>query len=436
MKPPLPVRFYYGWVIVGVSIISLAAWFGVRGGFSVFLPALAAEFGWQRGPASGVQSVALLAYTCIAPLVGTLIDRHGPRRVILSGLALTVIGLLLCANIASLTQFYIYFGLVLGGGVTAIGLVSYTAILPHWFVARRGLASGLAVSGMGLGVFLVVPLVQWLIVAWDWRTAFVVLAGLYAVLLLPINGLLLRHTPDQVGQRPDGRPNGGDGVQAPEPVGPGWTLARAAGSGRFWALLFFPFFMLMGMYVVLVHFVAFTTDLGVAPGTAAWAFAVMGLMSTLARVGWGWLSDRTSRELTYTLGVGLVILGYGMMAFMASSGRSDPLWPVVIVFGLGWGCSAPMFMATAADLYAGPSIGMIYGLVEGVLGAGAALGGWLAGLIFDLHGGYTWAFIMGAATAVVSCIGMWLAAPRHGPPGQTTGAARMPGEGETPEPVG
>ena len=155
------VRFkglFYGWIIVGVALVSMAFWLGIRTSFSVFYVALLEDFSWSRGDSAGVQSMALITYTILAPLVGGLIDRFGPRRVIVPGVLILSLGLGLCATIDSLTQFYILYGVIMGSGISAIGIVSYSAILAHWFEKKRGLASGIAVSGMGLGTFALVPL--------------------------------------------------------------------------------------------------------------------------------------------------------------------------------------------------------------------------------------------------------------------------------------
>jgi MFS family permease len=92
---PLQRRFYYGWVIVGLSMISMSFWFGIRATFSVFFVALIDHFHWGRAEAAGAYSITMLSYMIMAPIVGTLVDRIGPRKVILPGIVLTGLGLLL-----------------------------------------------------------------------------------------------------------------------------------------------------------------------------------------------------------------------------------------------------------------------------------------------------------------------------------------------------
>jgi MFS family permease len=130
--------FYYGWIIVAVALISMAFWLGIRSSFSVFYVALLEEFPWNRGSSAGVQSMALLTYTILAPLVGGLIDRFGPRRVVVPGILLLALGLVLCSTVDTLTQFYLLYGVVMGSGITCIGIVTYSAILAHWFEKKTG----------------------------------------------------------------------------------------------------------------------------------------------------------------------------------------------------------------------------------------------------------------------------------------------------------
>jgi MFS family permease len=133
------VGFYYGWIIVAVALISMAFWLGIRSSFAVFFVTLLEEFPWNRADSAGVLSVALITYTVMAPLVGGLIDRFGPRRVIIPGILILAFGLMLCSTIETLTQFYLLYGVVTGTGISCIGIVSYAAILAHWFEKKRRL---------------------------------------------------------------------------------------------------------------------------------------------------------------------------------------------------------------------------------------------------------------------------------------------------------
>jgi OFA family oxalate/formate antiporter-like MFS transporter len=411
-------RMYYGWIIVFIGLISMAFWFGIRTSFSVFYVALLDVFPWTRGESAGVQSMALITYTFLAPLVGGLIDRFGPRRVIVPGVVIFALGLALCAKIETLLQFYLLYGIFMGAGVTCIGIVSYSAILAHWFEKKRGLASGIAVSGMGLGTFAFVPFSQYLIALWGWRMTFVVLGALSLVVLLPLNALFLRHKPQDLGLNPDGLKHEesqirqSSGAAVPAGLKEDRGLKEIATTGSFWALMAFPFLAVIGVYVVLVHNVKFMVDQGVPPMTAALIFSLAGVISSFFRIFWGWLSDRIGREITYTLGMLSICLGVLSLVAMGMAGSKGLVYAFSVFFGIGWGVTAPMFMAAAADLFKGRVFGLVYGILEGCIGIGAAFGAWVAGFIFDSAQSYQWAFNVALFVFALSGFIMWLAAPR------------------------
>jgi MFS family permease len=413
------LKLYYGWIIVTVALISMAFWFGIRSSFSVFYVALLEDFAWNRGDSAGVQSMALITYTVLAPLVGGLIDRFGPRRVVVPGILVLALGLILCRTIENLTQFYLFYGVVMGSGITCIGIVTYSAILAHWFEKRRGLASGLAVSGMGLGTFVLVPLSQSLISMWGWRLTFVVLGGLVLIIVLPLNALFLRHKPLEMGQCVDGFEDntafnqGGSCAMEANDTEFRWTSRKVVSSARFWALMTFSFFSIIGIYVVVVHSVRFLVDQGVAKMTAALILAMVGAISSVFRIFWGWLSDRIGREITYTMGISCGFLGVSSLLLFEPFRSPLLIYSFFVFFGMGWGVTAPMFMAVSADLFQGRIYGLIYGFVEAAVGIGAAFGSWVAGFIFDRTQSYQMAFVLVIVCMLLSCIFIWLAAPRR-----------------------
>jgi len=411
-------KIYYGWIIVVVGFISMAFWFGIRSSFSIFYVALLEDYPWSRGGAAGVQSMALITYTILAPLVGGLIDRFGPRRIIGLGILILSIGLILCASVTKLSQFYYMYGVFMAAGITCISIVSYSAIIAHWFEKKRGLANGIAVSGMGLGTFLFVPISQHFISLWGWRCGFVVLGMLVLIILMPINTILLRHKPQELGLKPDG-------LKEMEPSSVkrlvkessnwseiDWTIKKVLRRGRFWALILFPFLAVIGVYIVLVHHVKFLVDIGIDAMNAAFIFAVAGFISTFFRIFWGWLSDRIGREKTYTIGIFCICIGVCSLLLIDTLGGKVLVYLFSIFFGIGWGVTAPMFMSVAADLFKGRMFGLIYGIVEGGIGIGGAFGAWVAGYIFDTTQTYQGAFVLAIIVFILSCLFIWLAAPR------------------------
>jgi MFS family permease len=290
--------------------------------------------------------------------------------------------------------------------------------IAHWFEKKRGLASGIAVSGMGLGTFLLVPISQHFIDLWGWRPAFVGFGVLVLVILFPLNIIFLRHKPQELGLRPDGlkelEPSSARRAAEKTSNWPeiDWTINKVLRTGRFWALAVFPFLAVIGVYIVLVHHVKFLVDIGIDKMTAAFIFALTGFISTFFRIFWGWLSDHIGREKTYTIGIFFICIGVGSLILLDILPEKLFVYSFLIFFGIGWGVTAPMFMSVAADLFKGKMFGLIYGIVEGGIGIGGAFGAWVAGYIFDTTQTYQGAFALAIIVFILSCLFIWLAAPR------------------------
>jgi len=416
-------KFYYGWVIVGLAMISMSFWFGVRSTFSVFFVALIDHFQWSRAEAAGAQSIAMLVYMIMAPIIGTLVDRIGPRKTILPGIFLLGLGFLLCTQIRSLFQFYLFFGVIVGVGVTCLSIAPFTVLLAHWFEHRRGTANGLASIGIGTGILFFVPLMQYLISVKGWQFAYLIFGLLVLMIPLPLSAFFLRHTPKELGLLPDGetlkRIEETDLKKVAETGMVGLPSKRDEMSyqdilknPRFWGLLLFPSLVSFGAYFIIVHHVKYLTDLGVDRSWAASLFAGIGALSGGFRFFWGWLSDRTGREIAFTLGMVCFTLGVLFLLLFETFRITPILYLFAACFGSGWGATAPLFMSIAADLYKGRNFGWIYGTLEGVLGIGAALGAYVGGAIFDRTGSYFWGFILIMIFNLISIPLVWLVAPR------------------------
>ncbi len=368
-----------------------------------------------------MQSVSFVVYTFAAPLVGALIDKYGPRKVVLPGIIVLSIGLVLSAYVRSLLHLYFIYGVVVAFGVTFISIIVYSAILSRWFQIRRGLASGIAVSGMGVGTFALVPLTQYLISAAGWRFAFIIIGIAVFLLLFPLTAIFLRHKPADLGLHIDGVTRVEDDIKSkgnrieivdPVWVNKQWSLRAAAAEWRFWATLIYSFLIIIPIYVLLIHGVKLLVDRGFSKMDAAFMIALAGLVSSAFKIFWGWLSDRIGREITFFLGAFALALGVFAVLLLE---RGAPSWFVyffVVLFGCGWGVTATTFMSVAADLFQGKSFGFIYGVNEAIVGLGSALGPWLGGFVFDWTGTYRIALLISIGASLASCPFLWIAAPR------------------------
>ena len=195
--------FFYGWIIVAVTFVTMAIGVNARTSFSLFFPPIIDEFGWERGVTAGAFSFGFLVSGAVSPLIGRMMDRLGPRAVMELGVALMAGGLLLAPLTTQPWHLYLTIGVMVGAGSICLGYSGQSLFLPNWFNRRRGLAMGLAFAGVGIGSVTLLPWVQHMIEQTGWRTACTAMGILVLVVLAPIN-LLLRKRPEDIGLEPDG----------------------------------------------------------------------------------------------------------------------------------------------------------------------------------------------------------------------------------------
>src|SRR5437868_11232041 len=183
--------FFYGWVIVAVTFITMAIGVNARTAFSLFFPPIIEEFGWERGITAGAFSFGFLVSGALSPLIGRMMDRHGPRAVMELGVILMGGGLLLAPLTTQPWHLYLTIGVLVGGGSVCLGYSGQSLFLPNWCVRKRGLAIGIAFAGVCIGSVVLLPLLQLMIEQTGWRTACCAMGILVLVVIAQIN-LLLR----------------------------------------------------------------------------------------------------------------------------------------------------------------------------------------------------------------------------------------------------
>lgn len=401
-------KIFYGWVIVAVSFLNLAVVFGIWYSFSVFLVAVAKDFGWQRAEASGVFSTFMIVQSLAAVMVGAFIDRLGPRIVFPAATILVAGGLFLTSTIESLFEYYLWYGFLTPIGICAIGYIAHSIVLPRWFERKRGLAIGIAMAGVGIGMQVMVPLTQYIIGMWGWRAAYRFLALFtFFTLFLP-NAILQRRSPETMGLKPDGGPSGpGERASGPKsrdiPVPIAGNMGAAVRTFSFWFLVASSFFTSLAIQGTLIHQVAAVVEKGFSAARGAFFFGLAGIIGSVGKICFGYLSDRIGREPAFALGMASALLG--VLSLMLLS----PAWPLLlygyaILFGLGYGSIAPIFPARSADFFLGPDFGKIVGILSLIGGMGGALGVWFSGKLFDLTGSYTTSFLVSISCMMLNVL--------------------------------
>jgi MFS family permease len=352
-------------------------------------------------------------------VLGRLMDRVGPRSVMELGVALMAAGLFLAPLTTQPWHLYMTVGVLVGGGSVCMGYSGQSLFLPNWFVRRRGLATGIAFAGVGVGSITLLPWVQVVIEGAGWRTACWSMGLLVVLVLAPIN-LLLRKSPQDIGLQPDGAAAPGtaaavqpvSNVVNPAWAAVDWTIGRAMRTAPFWWIAFGYFCGLYAWYAVQVHQTKYLIEIGFTPTAAAWALGLVSLVGIPGQIALGHISDRIGREWVWTAGMlGFAVCYLSLIALQVTPTPALLYVMIVAQGALGYGVTS-VFAAIVMEIFQGKHYGSIFGTLMLSAIAGGAAGPWLTGVLYDAQGSYTLAFWLGLAASLLSIIAVWRAAPR------------------------
>lgn len=412
-----------GWagrhVALGVICVTLAIAYGIWYAYSVILVALLAEFGWSRSLLAGAFSVFTLVHGAWNPVVGMLCARFRPLRVSAVGGAAMGIALFANSSISSPLGLYLLFGAATAVAISTAGWIPALVYVQRNFQDRLGLAIGIVSSGVGVGMMLVVPLAQFLIDAFGWRTTFQVLGVMSVAWIVPANIWLMRRPEGQIlgqGQiRGQGHNPANQENSDPDPK-PVLTLREASRTQAFWLILAAFLFGNLCSQTLHVHQVAYLVDHGLAAIVAATVVGVVGAASIVGKTYGGWLSDRVEREFVYVGGIAILILSaLALLAVGGSAGASAGTTSVLaaygyaVLLGVGYSVTATITPAMLSDRFGGPHFGAIVGAGLFCSALGSAIGPWVAGRVYDVTGSYTVPFLVAAACGVVAGVAGWRA---------------------------
>jgi MFS family permease len=400
------VRIFYGWIVAGAALFAWAISIGPRQAFPVFLLSLLQDFGWSRTATAAAFSVHMASYALGGCLLGLLLDRIGPRRVIAWSTGAWVLLLVLCSRIERLWHLYLIFGVIGGVAVSGLAWVPNNTLLSRWFVRHRGLATGVAQAGVPFGTALFGVLAQLGIDSIGWRWTYVGFALLVAVAALPLVLCFLRDDPGQMGLTPDGIPAALPDAQGSPVASTGVVPFAGPGNpGGYWTVFGANILRGMTMYAILIHQVAYLVDAGFTRMAAASVYSVGSILAIPSGLAAGLISDRLGRPRTYAVIAGLYAIGYASLLLVRDPSQTVFLGAFILAAGMAMGANTPVFAAFLTDRLQGPRLGYLLGLQNIGFGAGAMLGPFLAGVVFDRLGSYTLAFsLMGVSIALSSLI--------------------------------
>jgi MFS family permease len=393
-------------MVLGAVWVTLAIASGLYFSFPVFFVALLEEFGWSRGATAAAFSIASIVQGALSPVVGILVDRVGPRRVMLGGACLLGGACVLSSRIDSLGSLYMVTGVLAAAGVCAVSWVPSGALIAQWFTERRGSMMGLAFSGMGAGVLAIGPLAQWLITGYGWRAAYLVLGLGALVVLVPLVWLGVREAPVVVA------PGRGE-IRGPGRANAGVEVGDALRTRAFWALFFAYLCTPLAVFSVVTHQVAFGVDQGFPRQFVAGIFGLTGLLSIVGRIVFGVAADRIGRTISATISYGCTAVGTLCLLGLEVWPHAAALYAYALFFGLGFGARGPIVTAMASQLFAGRRFGVIYGILSVGNGIGGGIAPWFGGVVHDLTGSYRFAFLIAVGFCALGSACFWLARPRR-----------------------
>lgn len=395
-------QVFYGWWVALTAALGLFLNTAtiVVFSFGFFAKAIGQEFHGGRARISLAFTIHNLTSALCVPLAGRLVDRYGPRRVLLPFTAVLALILvssrILSDTIWQLYVFYLALGVVSGGA----GAMPYTDVISHWFDRHRGLALSVMMLGMGLGAIVIPSIAQRLITSLGWRLAYSVFGCSILLIPLPVVAAFLKERPEHMGLVPDGA--GEVQVSTPAVANDiGLNVHEAVRTSEFWTIVCVLFLVTASVHACFIHLPAILTDRGATAQLAAFASSLFGVGLFVGRVGCGYLLDeffapRVAAVLFAAVGIGIALLGLG-----------HAIWSVCIaavLVGLGIGGEVDIVAYLTSRYFGLRSYGAIFGWIWAVFGVSGGLGAYLMGFGFDKTGSYGTALIGFFCAAVLAAL--------------------------------
>jgi sugar phosphate permease len=396
-------RIFYGWWIVGALFFIAAYTAGIAFFcFTAILDPIASEFGWSYAQISFAASLRGIETGLLSPLVGWLIDRWGPRKLLISGVTIVGIGLFLLSRVNSLAAFYGTFILISIGLSACTNLLTMT-VVGYWFKRRVSITTGIVVSGTACGALLV-PLVTQIIDTHGWRMAMIFFGIGAIVILIPVS-LLVRHKPEQYGYLPDGDTavEQASEEEVKEIPDADIDVKQVVKGSIFWHIGIASTCHLLVVNAMITHIMPYLRTAGIERSLSSLVASIIPITSILGRLSFGWFGDRFDKR--WVMASGFALLSISMLVF--NSVASTGIWlivPFIILCGFGYGGPIPLVAAVIREYFGRRRLGTILGFVMGVTMFGSMVGPPLAGWIFDTFDSYRGAWFACAGIAAVSLI--------------------------------
>jgi MFS family permease len=374
------MKIFYGWVIVGAGIVISCLGMGTMMSLGIFLQPMSMATGWSR---RSISTAALLNFLCMGPasfLWGALSDRFGTRVVVLSGGALLGLGLVAASQAATVGQFQILFGIIIGVAAGSF-YAPLTATATRWFTRHRSLAVALISAGFAIGSMTISPFARWLIDDHGWRTAMLTLGAFSWLFIIPAASLV---------RKPTVLPRAVGAASSVSPADREFTVARALCTPQFAAISFTYFACCAAHSGPIFHMVSYAIDCGVPAMAAATVFGAAGIASLSGRVIGGLAADRIGAKRMIIFGLALQAISAGLYVFTRDLAS---FYGLALMFGFSYGAVMPLYAILAREYFGARIMGTMFGAVNMASTLGMAIGPWTGGWLYDAYGSYFWLYI-------------------------------------------
>lgn len=412
------IKVGYGWIIIGISVITALVNYGIWYSFPVFYLKILDDLGWGRAETASIFTISSVVYGFGSLFAGFLVDRIGPRKLFPAACCILSIGCIIAGISDRLFEFYITYVLI-GLGVICSGYVPITVVLSNWFETKKATAIGIGLMGTVAPPILTVP-IQQLIATIGWRLSYIFLGGVEILLIAPLTAIFMQtkqkasknkqclNDPFSVSgssRSSTVRENKYTTIRAKKNAG---TSSSVMLTRQFLALSGSILIFGIGCGIIMNHSIAFFVSKGYSEKEAAFAYSLAGFMAVLGRLC-GFIADKFGRRVAFTLDTILLILSAIVLMIIAPNQPLIIICAFSVFFGLAYGLFAPAFSACAADLFSGRRFGKTLGILNIGYGIGLGTGAWLGGKLYDQFIRYDVAFALTVPMFVVMCIFFWVA---------------------------
>ena len=391
-------------MVLACSLLSFYGAGTFHYGFGAFVQPVASELVWSMALISGAFSLYRLEAGVAAPLVGFLLDRIGPRKLVMSGAIVMGAGFICLSQVKAVLPFYIAVIVISLGFSFTSGTAVGAPLIGKWFVKKRGKVLGFYTSALGLGGLLV-PVLSHLITVYGWRRTLLIIGPFTWLVGLPLS-FVLKHKPEEHGLLPDGEASEHveNTLDSPEAAGVtevDFSVRNAMLTPAFWLLTLCYFIFQMTMAAIFVHLIPYLITVGIEARLAALALTFVTLISVLGRMGFGWLGDLFSRK--WLLIIVFLLQPAGIFA-LAQVRQLVHIIPFLLAYAPSYGGAVALRPAIIGEYYGRKNFGTIYGVIQGISTFGGIAGPIIMGLVYDIKGSYYLAFAFLALANLFSAL--------------------------------